>query len=406
MYYLTAGNNWIIGTVSGTRDSGRSYDILTQGGRSLRRNRSHLKPQSHDIPMLNQYFYCRTATPSQSEIFCSGPAHSCKEKYTAHNNKNNCISLSGPAHPHKEKFTQSVLVIKHMGNTAYDSYIAETLITLRSTFKPRKQTRFESDPVTSVRHILARYSKETSPPKKTIDPLDPDLLIPIELPQASMGLCVQDLGEIEAGEAYDTSKAHTPCPLPCGQIQVQKSDNSKCDSIAHCRTTTFSQSEIFSETSNSSSTKTGTETDIQEELHTPSTSDSEVTSSACSTEPSRITISSQSEISTETATEYDVSNEASSRETSRPSSPESGYLTAMHDAIHAVREQQRRDMTRKFFQQQQEVAASKLKCLSQIQKTSMPDPPPPKSNAFPKRSRTRLEMDQWYHQWQFRGKLL
>ena len=72
VYYLTAGNNCVIGTVSGTRDSWRSYDILTQGGTLLMRNRSHLKPRSHDIPMLNQYFFIRTSTPSQSEILHSG----------------------------------------------------------------------------------------------------------------------------------------------------------------------------------------------------------------------------------------------------------------------------------------------------------------------------------------------
>ena len=102
------------------------------------------------------------------------------------------LIISGPAHPPKVKYSQSVpkLVIKHTGDTAYDSYIAETLIPLRSAFKPRKQTRFESDPVTSVRHIPARCRQETSPPKRTIDPLDPDLLIQIELSQATMGACV------------------------------------------------------------------------------------------------------------------------------------------------------------------------------------------------------------------------
>ena len=34
VYHLTSGNNWVIGIVSGTRDSGRSYDILTEGGTS------------------------------------------------------------------------------------------------------------------------------------------------------------------------------------------------------------------------------------------------------------------------------------------------------------------------------------------------------------------------------------
>ena len=63
---------------------------------------------------------------------------------------------------------------------------------------------------------------------------------------------------------------------------------------------------------------------------------------------------------------HDASSEASSRETSRSSSPESGNLSAktvylplpematllktMHDAIHAVREQQGRAVTRHFFQ--------------------------------------------------------
>ena len=322
------------------------------------------------------------------------------------------------------------LIIRHTGDTAYDSYIAETLIPLRSTFKPRKQTRFKSDPMTSVRHIPARCRSQTPTPRWTLDPLDTDLLIPIELSQASMGNSVQDLGESEAGEAYDTSIAHTPPSQPCGQFQAQRSDNNSHDSIAHCRTdtpsqreifsgathnnnfrtATPSQSEIFSETSNasySSYTETGTSTDICEEFTIPSQTSSEVTSSAYSSETSRTTTSSQSELFTETATEYDASSEASSRETSRLSSPESGNLTVrsvysplpemaivlktMHDAIHAVRDQQGRAVTRRFLQQQQEIAASKLKCI-QIWKTSTPDPPPPKSNAFPRRARVRSEM--------------
>ena len=133
-------------------------------------------------------------------------------------------------------------------------------------------------------------------------------------------------------------------------------------------------------------------TDIHEEFSTPSQSESKVTSSASNSRlpgpphPPKVKYS---------------------RETSRPSSPESGNLTArsvyltlpemgilhrtMHDAICAVREQQGRAMTRRFLQQQ-EVAASKLKCLSQIWKTSTPDPPPPKSNAFPRQARARSEM--------------
>ena len=345
---------------------GRSYDILTEGGTSLRRNRSHLKPRSHDIPMLNQAFISGPYTPSQSEIFgsrISGPAHPPKEKYTR-TTHNNCFSnISGPAHPPKEKYSLSQpqpvpkLIIRHYGDTAYDSYIAETMVPLRSAFKPRKQTRFESDPVTSVRHIPARCSNTQPTPRRNLDPLDPDLLIPIELSQAAQGNSVQDLGESEAGEANDTSIAHTPSPQPCGQIQAQRSDNNSRDSIVHFRTDTPSQreifssneifspepshnncfrtdtpsqSEIFSELSNashSSNTETGMSTDIREEYSTPSQTTSEVTSSAYSSDSYRTNTSSQREIFSETATEYDASSEASSRETSRPSSPESGNLT-------------------------------------------------------------------------------
>ena len=233
VYHLSTGNNWVIGIISGTRDSGRSYDVLTEGGTSLRRNRSHLKPRSHDISVLNQAFISGPHTPSQSEISglsISGPAHPLKEKYL----------LSGPTHPPKVKYSlsqpQSVpkLIIRRYGDTAYDSYIAETMVPLRSTFKPRKQTRFESDPVTSIRHIPARCSTQPTP-RRNLDPLDPDLLIPIELSQASQGDSIQDLGESESGEAYDTSIAHTPPYQPCSQIQAQRSDNNSRDSIAHFR---------------------------------------------------------------------------------------------------------------------------------------------------------------------------
>ena len=336
-------------------------------------------------------------------------------KYSLRTSHNNHFSnISGPARPPKEKYSLSQpksvpkLIIRCTGDTAYDSYIAETLIPLRSAFKPRKQTRFESNPVTSIRHIPARCRSQTPTPRWNLDPLDPDLLIPIELSQASTGDSVQDLRESEAGEAYDTSIAHTPPSQPCGQIQAQRSENNSHDSIAHCRTdtpsqreiflfrtATSSQSEIFSETSNasySSYTETGTSTDIREEFTTPSQTSSKVTSSAYSSETSRTTTSSQSDLFTQTATEYDASSEASSQETSRPSSPESGNLTVrsvysplpemaivhktMHDAIHTVRDQQGRAVTRRFLQQQ-EIAASKLKCMSQIRKTSTPDPPWP-----------------------------
>ena len=124
--------------------------------------------------------------------------------------------------------------------------------------------------------------------------------------------------------------------------------------------------------------------------------------------------SSQSEITSE----YDASSEPSSREASNPSSPESGNLSVrtvysptpemaiihrtMHDAIHAVREQQGRAVTRSLLNQQKAIAASKLQCNIQIKRTSTPEHPPV-SNVPPRRARARSEKAKWCHQRQFRG---
>ena len=86
------------------------------------------------------------------------------------------------------------LVIRHIGSTAYDSYIAETLYPLKSAIKLTKQTRFAGDPVSSVKTIPARRTR-SHPPKWTIKAGDPDLLIPIELSQARAESDLnQDLG--------------------------------------------------------------------------------------------------------------------------------------------------------------------------------------------------------------------
>ena len=62
----------------------------------------------------------------------------------------------------------------------------------------------------------------------------------------------------------------------------------------------------------------------------------------------------------------------------------------MHDAIHTVREQQGRAVTRSLLNQQKAIAASKLQCNIQIKRTSTPEHPP-MSNVPPRRARARSE---------------
>ena len=456
VYFLSGKNEWQIGIVTGTTDTGRSYNILTDEGTSLKRNRSHLKPRCHDIPIISCTLPSRTSTSSQSEITenrLSGPKHPPKVKYSYNNKQNISFQDQYEQHPPKVKYfpNNSVpkLVIRRVGDTAYDSYIAETLYPLKSAIKPRKQTWFAGDPVSSVKTIPARRTR-SHPPKWTIEAEDPDLLIPIELSQSRADSHLnQDLGGdlsvVSPRESHQSEETLQTVPL--GQFQAQRSDNTTTKSIAHYQTETPSQSEInstitenivenivtsqtdtpsqreiFSETGTGTSSiedmthsngdtpeehshQTGTQStneEASESSETATSSQSEISSGYNNNSDFKTYTSSQSEITTE----YNASSEPSSREASRPSSPESGNLSVrtvysptpemaiiyrtMHDAIHAVREQQGTVVTRSLLNQQKAIAANKLQCNIQIKRTSMPEHPP-MSNVPPRRARARLE---------------
>ena len=141
-YFLSGKNEWQIGIVTGTTNTGRSYNILTDESTTLRRNRSHLKPRCHDIPIISCTLPSRTSTSSQSEITenrLSGSAHPPKVKYSYNNKQNISLQDQYEQHPPKVKYfpNNSVpkLVIRRVGDTAYDSYIAETLYPLKSAIK-------------------------------------------------------------------------------------------------------------------------------------------------------------------------------------------------------------------------------------------------------------------------------
>ena len=307
--------------------------------------------------------------------------------------------------------------------------------------------------MSSVKTIPARRTR-SHPPKWTIEAEDPDLLIPIELSQSRADSDLnQDLGGdlsvVSPRESHQTEETLPTVPL--GQFQAQRSDNTTTKSIAHFQTETPSESEINSTITENivknivtSQTDTPSQREIFSETGTGTSSSEDVTHSDGDTsedhlhqmgtessneeasESSETATSSQSEISSscnnnynnnsdfetatssqgEITTEYDASSEPSSREASRPSSPESGNLSVrtvysptpemaiihrtMHDAIHTVREQQGTAMMRSLLNQQKAIAANKLQCNIQIKRTSMPEHPP-MSNVPPRRARARSE---------------
>ena len=64
-YVLGPQNEWIDAFITGTTDSGRSYDTQVKAtGRQLMRNRSHIRPRSPDIPQMHASFLQRNLVPS------------------------------------------------------------------------------------------------------------------------------------------------------------------------------------------------------------------------------------------------------------------------------------------------------------------------------------------------------
>ena len=172
-------------------------------------------------------------------------------KYFYNNEQNISFQDQYEQHPPKVKYfpNNSVpkLVIRRVGDTAYDSYIAETLYPLKSAIKPRKQTWFAGDPVSSVKTIPAMRTR--SPSQWTIEAEDPDLLIPLELSQSRANSDLnQDLGgDLSVVSPRESHQSEETLPtVPLGQFQAQRSDNTTTKSIAHSQTETPSQSEINS----------------------------------------------------------------------------------------------------------------------------------------------------------------
>ena len=64
-YALGPGNKWIDAFITGTIDSGRSYDTQVEAtGGQLIRNCSHIRPRSPDIQMIHASFLQHNSVPS------------------------------------------------------------------------------------------------------------------------------------------------------------------------------------------------------------------------------------------------------------------------------------------------------------------------------------------------------
>ena len=218
-----------------------------------------------------------------------------------------------------------------------------------------------------------------------------------------------------------------PRPIHSPQSEINSTITENIvENIVTCQTDTPSQREIFSETGTGTSSsedmtnsdgdtpeehshQTGTQSTNEEgseSRETATSSQSEIFSGYNNNSNNNSDFETYTSSQSEITTEYDASSEPSSREASRPSSPESGNLSVrtvysptpemaiihrtMHDAIHAIREQQGRAVMRSLLNQQKAIVASKLQCNIQIKRTSTPEHPP-MSNVPLRRARARSE---------------
>ena len=177
-------------TVVGTSDTGRSYDVRDVRGRVWRRNRSHLRPKSYDIPAFPTDMVL--SGPSldvvpgtarvESQIVGEDPVLNAANNQALRElqGSRDRSSLSGPCNLISERPKQFSKTVKRMQNatntvlsgpgtsqrhnTAVRSVVDKPAVPLKSALKQTKMTRFSDRPTVHPippRSKRARRSKHT-----------------------------------------------------------------------------------------------------------------------------------------------------------------------------------------------------------------------------------------------------
>ena len=174
-YVLGPNNKWIDAFVTGTKDSGRSYDTQVEAtGGNLMRNRSHIRPRGPDIPQIHASFLQRNSVLSGTpDINASEKQNSVISGQLANLNSQKMV-LSGKS---KQSIKQT--------NTS-QLLVSETVPSRRVQLsREAKKTRFQDNPVSSTVRVPPRRQPghDTSTRNRRnfrLDVSDPDLLLPLK----------------------------------------------------------------------------------------------------------------------------------------------------------------------------------------------------------------------------------
>ena len=270
-YVLGPGNKWIDAFITGTTDSGRSYDTQVEAtGGQLIRNHSHIRPRSPDIPMIHASFLQCNSVPSATTA------------RNAPSKRENSV-ISGPQQLAYSQKT--VLSGNHKGSIKQTNtsqvLVSETVPNRRVQPSRRtKMTRFEDNPVTSTVPIPPRRQPRCDTCTRNrrnfkLNVTDPDLLIPIK--QTRVTTRHSDLREPQPSP----SDSHPASSQPVSETTTSESSVSLPSSPSGSSST---ESTSTSGT-DSSSTETSSESSSQPSSNTSSPETSSSASTSRSTSP-------------------------------------------------------------------------------------------------------------------------
>ena len=211
-YVLGPNNKWIDAFVTGTKDSGRSYDTQVEAtGGNLTRNRSHIRPKSPDIPQIHASFLQRNSVLSGTS------------ERNAPEKQNSVIS-GQLANPNSQKTVLSGKCKGSIKQTNTSQVLVSETVSSRRVQPSReaKKTRFQDNPVSSIvcvppRRQPRRDTSTRNRRKFRLDVSDPDLLLPLK--QTRVNQRHSDLREPQ----LSSSDSHPASSQPVSETTTSES---------------------------------------------------------------------------------------------------------------------------------------------------------------------------------------
>ena len=249
-YVLGPNNKWIDAFITGTKDSGRSYDTQVEAtGGNLTRNRSHIRPRSPDIPQIHASFL------QQSSVLSGTTERNASEKQ-------NSVISGQLANPNSQK---TVLSGKPKGSIKQSNtsqvLVSETVPSRRvQPSRQAKKTRFQDNPVSSTVRVPPRRQPgcDTSTRNRRkfrLDVSDPDLLLPLKQTRVIESERHSDLREPQ----LSSSDSHPASSQPVSETTTSESSvalpSSPSGSSCTMSTSTSGTDSSSSETSSESSSQ-------------------------------------------------------------------------------------------------------------------------------------------------------